>query len=181
MLEVLSFCPVIVSNQRPKFSVPCCLLVHEVWRRRPKERTLLRHLTACFSVFSRSPLILACVFKKLKEEDRKSVNNCLIMSSPFHGWIISPFISIAYFSSQPFVNYWKLNGERLVNVCSFGGVPVKSVQHHLQEKTFAGQLQHQPEHSISRIWYSTSFVFKDLMEKLVNNLRSQVYLNGKEN
>ena len=66
MLEVLSFCPVIVSNQRPKFSVPCCLLVHEVWRRRPKERTLLRHLTACFSVFSRSPLILACVFKKLK-------------------------------------------------------------------------------------------------------------------
>ena len=49
VLEVLSFCPVIVSNQRPKFSVPCCLLVHEVWRRRPKERTLLRHLTACFS------------------------------------------------------------------------------------------------------------------------------------
>ena len=42
VLEVLSFCPVIVSNQRPKFSVPCCLLVHEVWRRRPKERTLLR-------------------------------------------------------------------------------------------------------------------------------------------
>ena len=29
-----------------------------------------------------------------------------------------------------------------VNVCSFGGVPVKSVQHHLQEKTFAGQSVH---------------------------------------
>ena len=95
-------------HQRPKFSVPCstvddvcstsgCLLVHEVWRRRPKERTLLRHLTACFSVFSRSPLILACVFKKLKEEDRKSVNN----------WFISWYSS--FFTSSPSIYtsfYW---------------------------------------------------------------------------
>ena len=41
----------------------------------------------CLSV----PRVFGNKGKKLKEEDRKSVNNCLIMSSPFHGWIISPF------------------------------------------------------------------------------------------
>ena len=61
-----------------------------------------------------------------------------------------------------------------VNVCSFGGVPVKSVQHHLQEKTFAGKkLKEEDRKSVNNwfiSWYSSrlfseSHKNRSLMEK----------------
>merc|ERR1712206_27431 len=54
---------------------------------------------------------------------------------------------------------WNFGESHPVNVCSFGGVPVKSVQHHLQDKTFAGKKLKEEDRKSVNNWCLSVFPF----------------------